>query len=1106
MGSIYSSLLEGDDHTNATAIIIREQLKKHQPAYLMSPELHLATIAKWLSKEHVTTVEEDLAEDVNIDDSASDRGYTVDDPLLAAILRGQSIKAMMMLNGRKSCNVEVCDIKLRTPLYAAAVMGNIRVLKMLISQNVDVNRRGPDGWTALHVSVLNGFVACVTALIEAKADVNMLVIDHQGRRKSTTLEVGCMHILASSPKLYRIDLVTRKEMKLLSSHRRRARWGQVKSSKSSCDALELFEKTGQTSAKTPKLGYKTSTVAKALMKSALSLARIRSGRCEVVRHSVAGLSSKKYTLLWKHQPNRIELILFNALLDDPALQLDMKDSCGKTALLWAAEFGNLHLISRLLHEQVNIEAKDDQGLTALCHAVMREHLEVVNVLVTLKANVMQTDASFRTPLHLAVETDNTAVSMSILHAHGDHNALDSKGRTPFMMAMHMDDRSFFSKLLEKGPQFDHIDARGWNIFIYAINANFFSAFVPVLNKLAAEAPREVVDNILLYKDPQGFTALHHAIQQKSLQSVQMLFHLCTNGTILATAQDCNGHTSLHEACLAGDLEVLSVIVKEVTDVDEPTNNFGETGLMLCAMRGHVDCVVFLLNSKRLMVAADPSRKDNGGKSFLMHACVGGSLDLVNLILLNKEGYNSNLEFATINVNLQDKSGATALMMCAREGNWHLIPSLVMAMADLTMQDTDGFSALHWACMDNDNHGVLTLIDLYADMNQVDFAGWTPLMHACSVGAIELVRLLAERGADLMVHSYSRETCFTIALTSKIRGECAQLLADCMRDQMAPTGLMSTRAPTKGYFVVSVLSATNLRLENMRPIDLNVYAYVQFCSHKDALVMSAITSGVLASGDPEWHEPFRFEIDARMDESSFLTVHLFTATPDKSGNLAFKMADDGLQEDPVARNVLVSELSKDHKETLDKAAKTEKMAMTNLLERGTPLESRFLWDNVGRRKWGELETLQRHLRGVLLPPVPRHHIPLGFMVVSARVLRDSVTQAHVIHLKDRLLRGAIKGKLNVDIEFRPSLWRIIKEPYEPPPVCPVESLVEVDFVPTTSLKRSIVLKNAVKPRSLRELLVFAKECAEYKHDPEGMPEPKLNVTDDVLRELRAVKLM
>ena len=57
-------------------------------------------------------------------------------------------------------------------IHQYASDGNLSKLKMRLSQEDSVNKRGPSGWTALHRAVQGGHIHIVRWLISQGADVN----------------------------------------------------------------------------------------------------------------------------------------------------------------------------------------------------------------------------------------------------------------------------------------------------------------------------------------------------------------------------------------------------------------------------------------------------------------------------------------------------------------------------------------------------------------------------------------------------------------------------------------------------------------------------------------------------------------------------------------------------------------------------------------------------------------------------------------------------------------------------------------------------------------------------------------------------------------------
>ncbi|CZR65994.1 uncharacterized protein PAC_15894 [Phialocephala subalpina] len=134
--------------------------------------------------------------------------------------------------------------------------------------------------------------------------------------------------------------------------------------------------------------------------------------------------------------------IFKLLLETGKVEVDAKDSNGRTALQAAAEGGHLAVVERLLQERADVNAAavmSGGGRTALQAAAGGGHLAVVERLLQEKADVNAVAAqdSGRTALQAAAEGGHLAVVERLLQEKADVNAVAAEyggGRTALQAA------------------------------------------------------------------------------------------------------------------------------------------------------------------------------------------------------------------------------------------------------------------------------------------------------------------------------------------------------------------------------------------------------------------------------------------------------------------------------------------------------------------------------------------------------------------------------------------------------------------------------------------------------------------------------------------------
>ncbi|TWC71865.1 ankyrin repeat domain-containing protein [Herbaspirillum sp. SJZ099] len=100
------------------------------------------------------------------------RGYT---GLMLAI-REDSMQAFDLLVNAPDVNLEAQATNGDTPLMLAAFYGNVPVVRLLLSREVEVNR---PGWAPLHYAAINGNAEIVGLLLEASAYIDAESPDEQ---------------------------------------------------------------------------------------------------------------------------------------------------------------------------------------------------------------------------------------------------------------------------------------------------------------------------------------------------------------------------------------------------------------------------------------------------------------------------------------------------------------------------------------------------------------------------------------------------------------------------------------------------------------------------------------------------------------------------------------------------------------------------------------------------------------------------------------------------------------------------------------------------------------------------------------------------------------
>jgi ankyrin repeat protein len=256
-------------------------------------------------------------------------------------------------------------------------------------------------------------------------------------------------------------------------------------------------------------------------------------------------------------------------------------------------------------------------------------------------------------------------------------------------------------------------------------------------------------------DPDGITALMHAVSQKHTQIMKALLKAKAN----VNAENRRGDTVLSWAAEEGDIDTLRVLLASSAHAQAINGAF-----IAAAGRGHRDVMRFLLDRGADMNQAGTKalRAAAGARYWGAYSNTGEKEQSDTIRFLLDVG---------VDVDTKDKEGLTPLMLVIR-GNADsagVVHMLLDRGADLDAKcdcsacdpryGSHGCTALMIAASQGHRKSVLALLGRGADVNERTRENRTALMLTGNAdsGNAEIVRALLGKGADTNIHDTEGRT-------------------------------------------------------------------------------------------------------------------------------------------------------------------------------------------------------------------------------------------------------------------------------------------------------------------------------------------------------------
>ncbi|KAL3873072.1 hypothetical protein ACJMK2_036231 [Sinanodonta woodiana] len=369
----------------------------------------------------------------------------------------------------------------------------------------------------------------------------------------------------------------------------------------------------------------------------------------------------------------------------------------RTPAHYAAESGNIALLSYLIDSDTNPWSKTAQDETLLHLACIKGRLEMSKHLVqTYPSMLHEVDNMERTPAHYAAESGNIALLSYLIDC----------GTNPWC------ETSEDETLLHKACLRGHIEMSKYLVQTYP-------AMLHQVNNMK-------------------WTPAHYAAYRGYIALVSYLIE-CGTDPWCKTAQE---ETLLHKACIAGQLEMSKYLVQTYPSMLHEVDNMKNTPAMCAIFSGNVALLSYLIEC-----GTDPCCKTWQEETLLHIACLSDQLEIVIYLL---QTYPTMLHEV-------DNMRSTPAHCAAAIGNIAMLSYLIDCGTDPWCTTAKEETLLHRACINGMLEMSIHLIQTYPTMLlEVDIMKNTPVSFAADSGTIALLSYLIDFGTDPWCKGYEGE--------------------------------------------------------------------------------------------------------------------------------------------------------------------------------------------------------------------------------------------------------------------------------------------------------------------------------------------------------------
>jgi len=345
----------------------------------------------------------------------------------------------------------------------------------------------------------------------------------------------------------------------------------------------------------------------------------------------------------------------------------------KTFLMIACEHNQLEIAKLLLEHGAKIGNEWD-GKNLLFYAIEKDNIEFAKLCLQHGISIRNFNKKGITPLHTACEVGSIQMVQFLLEQGAPLDAQLSDGHTPLMTALLCHNAPIATLLIKAGARVD-LPLNGSSILTLCVEKSYKNIIQLLLQN------QDIRNQI----NPNDIRLLETAITKKDPEIIEKLIPFFK-------IQNEDGQRLLRSTILHNDIATTRILLTHGIKFDPKQLR------KICA-QANPDIFRELLLSGLSLEEILPHNAQPSVIEYIKKV-IKPSYDFIEAAKNNEQERCLNLlKYSTIEINLVDGQGNTALHYCVQHANTQLIKELLMHGADPTITNKEGHNPLYYAIPD-----------------------------------------------------------------------------------------------------------------------------------------------------------------------------------------------------------------------------------------------------------------------------------------------------------------------------------------------------------------------------------------------------------------------